>query len=332
MVRVVHVVVVLAMDGVVPFDLAVPLEVFGRARLPGGAPAYRVLTAAPAEEVAAGPLRIRAPYGLDALRGADTVVVPGVADASAAAPRPVVEALRAAGAAGARVAALSTGAFTLAAAGLLDGRRATTHWAVADDLARRFPAVVVDPSVLHVDEGPVVTSAGSAAGLDTCLHLVRRDHGAEVAADAAARTVMPPEREGGQPQVTVHEPPGPRRTSVQPLLRWLQDNCEQDLDLAGIAAHVGVSPRTLTRRFHEQIGLTPVQWLHRARLRRAQQLLETTDDPVEHIGARVGFSSSTTFREGFRRVVGTSPQGYRRAHRAHRARRGREERVAGPEV
>jgi len=318
-----HTVAVLALDGVVPFDLSVPIETFGRAGLPDGRPAYRVLVCAPAPEVDAGTFVLRAGHGLEALARADTVVVPGVTDLSAAVPPDVVAALRAAAADGTRIASVCVGAFVLAEAGLLDGLRATTHWAATAELARRYPRVEVDPGVLYVDNGQVLTSAGAAAGLDLCLHLVRRDHGATVAADAARRSVMPLERDGGQAQFIVHPPPVPDGSSLAPLLTWLEENSARDLDLAAIAAQARLSTRTLSRRFAEQTGTTPLQWLHRCRLHRAQHLLETTAHPVERIAVQVGFSSQTAFRERFRALVGVSPQAYRRAFRGPRTAPGR---------
>jgi len=311
-----HTVVVLALDAVVPFDLAVPVETFGRAVLPDGRPAYRVLVCAPAPEVDAGAFTLRARHGLEALAGADTVVVPGVTDLDAPVPQAVLAALQDTAAAGTRIASICVGAFVLAAAGLLDGLRATTHWAAAAELARRHPAVQVDPAVLYVDNGPILTSAGAAAGLDLCLHLIRRDHGSAVAADVARRSVMPLEREGGQAQFIVHPPPLPDGSSLAPLLTWLEEHSADDLDLAAVAAHAGLSTRTLSRRFAEQTGTTPVQWLHRARLRRAQYLLETTAHPIERIAVQVGFTSQTSFRERFRAQVGVSPQAYRRTFRS----------------
>lgn len=310
-----HTVAVLALDGVVPFDLATPIETFGRACLPDGRPAYRVLVGAPAPEVEAGTFTLRARHGLDALAGADTVVVPGVADLDVPVPPDVVRALRDAAADGTRIASICVGAFVLAATGLLDGLRATTHWAAAAELARRHPEVEVDPGVLYVDNGQILTSAGAAAGLDLCLHLIRRDHGAAVAADAARRSVMPLERDGGQAQFIVHPPPVPDGSSLAPLLTWLEENSAEDLDLDSIAARAGLSTRTLSRRFAEQTGTTPLQWLHRARLHRAQHLLETTAHPVERIAVQVGFGSPTAFRERFRALFGVSPQAYRRSFR-----------------
>ncbi|MGW2457909.1 helix-turn-helix domain-containing protein [Streptomyces argyrophyllae] len=312
-----HTVAVLALDGVIPFDLSVPIDTFGRARLPDGREPYRVRVCSARDEVDAGAFTVRAPYGLQALAEADTIILPGVARPPETLPPGVGEALRAAAANGTRIASICVGAFLLAATGLLDGLRATTHWVAAPDLARRHPAVTVDPNVLYVDNGQFLTSAGAAAALDMCLHMIRKDFGSAVAAHAARLSVMPLEREGGQAQFIVHDlPPAPAGTTLEPLLAWLEDHCDQDLTLAEIAAKAGMSTRTLNRRFREQTGTTPLQWLHRARVRRAQYLLETTAYPVERIAVQTGFGSPTAFRERFRRVVGTSPQAYRRAFRA----------------
>jgi transcriptional regulator GlxA family with amidase domain len=312
-----HTVAVLALDGVIPFDLSAPIDSFGWARLPDGREAYRVRVCSVREEVNAGPFTIRAPYGLEALADADTIVLPGVEDPPDPLPPGVTEALRAAAADGTRIASVCVGAFVFAATGLLDGLRATTHWIAAPDLAARYPKVTVDPNVLYVDNGQFLTSAGAAAALDMCLHMIRKDHGSAVAAHAARMSVMPLEREGGQAQFIVHDrPPAPAGATLEPLLRWLEEHCDRDLTLEEIAAQAGTSSRTLNRRFREQTGTTPLQWLHRARVRRAQYLLETTPYSVERIAAQAGFGSPTAFRERFRRVVGTSPQGYRRAFRS----------------
>ncbi|MFJ4715915.1 GlxA family transcriptional regulator [Streptomyces sp. NPDC088785] len=309
-----HTVALLALDQVIPFDLATPIEVFARTRLPDGRPGYQVRVCAEAPEVDAGAFRIRAPWGLDGLTGADTVIVPGTATPLAPLPPAVRDALRAAAADGTRIASICAGTFPLAATGLLDGLRATTHWIAADALAAAHPLIDVDPDVLYVDNGQFLTSAGAAAGLDLCLHMIRRDYGSAVAADAARLSVMPLEREGGQAQFIVHaQPPAPQGSSFEPLLTWLQDNLSRDLALADIADRAGISTRTLMRRFREQTGTTPLQWLHRARIRRAQHLLETTGHPVERIAAQVGFGSPTAFRDRFKRTTGVSPQAYRRS-------------------
>jgi transcriptional regulator GlxA family with amidase domain len=310
-----HTVAVLALDGVLAFDLSTPVEVFGRARLPDGRSAYTVLVCSPADEVDAGVFAVRAPWGLDALAWADTIVVPGLADPTAPIPEDVLAALRDAAEGGTRMASICVGAFTLAAAGLLEGLRATTHWAAAEELSSRFPGVDVDPDVLFVDNGQVLTSAGAAAGLDLCLHMIRCDHGSAVAADAARLAVMPLERDGGQAQYIVHESPGADGSSLEPLLRWMEENGHRELTLEDIATRATMSTRTLNRRFREQTGTTPLRWLRRSRVRRAQYLLETTGHSVERIALQVGFGSPTSFRDHFKLLVGTSPHAYRRAFR-----------------
>lgn len=309
-----HTVAVLALDQVIPFDLSTPIEVFTRTRLPDGRPAYRVRVCAQRPEIDTGSFVLRAPWNLDGLRGADTIIVPGTAAPEAALPSAVRDALRAAAGDGTRIASICSGTFPLAATGLLDGLRATTHWAAADLLAALHPEIEVDPGVLYVDNGQFLTSAGAAAGLDLCLHMIRRDHGSAVAADAARLSVMPLEREGGQAQFIVHDhAPAPQGSALEPVLTWLRDNLGRDLSLADIAAHAGTSTRTLIRRFREQTGTTPLQWLHRARIRQAQHLLETTQHPVERIAGQVGFGSPTAFRDRFKRTTGVSPHAYRRS-------------------
>lgn len=309
-----HTVAILALDRVIPFDLATPIEVFTRTRLPDGRPGYQVRVCAEREEVSAGAFALRAPWGLEGLADADTIIVPGVADVTAPISPAVRDALRAAAASGTRIASICAGTFPLAATGLLDGLRVTTHWIAAGLLAARFPELDVDPDVLYVDNGQFLTSAGAAAGLDLCLHMIRRDYGSAVAADAARLSVMPLEREGGQAQFIVSDrAPTPQGSTLEVLLTWLQDNMGRDLTLADIAAESGTSTRTLIRRFREQTGTTPLQWLHRARVRQAQHLLETTEHSVERIGAQVGFGSATAFRDRFKRTTGVSPQSYRRS-------------------
>jgi transcriptional regulator GlxA family with amidase domain len=309
-----HTVAVLALDQVIPFDLSTPIEVFTRTRLPDGRAAYRLRVCGASPTVDAGAFTLQAPWGLDALADADTIIVPGCSNPDRQPADEVLDALRKAAANGTRIASICSGAFILAATGLLDGRRATTHWRAAVALAKRYPEIDVDPDVLYVDNGQFLTSAGAAAGLDLCLHLIRRDHGSAVAADAARLSVMPLEREGGQAQFIVHDqPPTPRGSLLEPILRWLEDNCAKDLTLEDIAAQAGMSTRTLNRRFREQTGTTPLQWLLRARIRQAQHLLESTDHPVDRIAGQVGFGSPTAFRDRFKRVVGTNPNSYRAA-------------------
>jgi transcriptional regulator GlxA family with amidase domain len=308
-----HRVAVVATDGVIPFDLSTPCEVLGRAVLRRGRPGYQVIVCGVTPEVDAGAFKLRTRYGLEQLGRVDTIVLPGITDIDLPVPPRLVRAVRRAAASGVRVASICTGAFLLAATGLLDGRRATTHWLAAGELARRYPKIHVDPNVLYVDEGRVLSSAGAAAGLDLCLHLVHRDYGSAVAADAARTSVMPLERDGGQSQFIVHAPPTPDGVSLRPVLRWLEQNLRESLTLDEIAQRAARSVRSLNRHFREQTGTTPLQWLLRARVRRAQQLLETTSHSVERVASEAGFGSSTAFREQFRRVVATSPQAYRRA-------------------
>jgi transcriptional regulator GlxA family with amidase domain len=309
-----HTVAVLALDQVIPFDLSTPIEVFTRTRLPDGRTAYRVRVCAASPSVDAGAFSLQPPWGLDALADADTIILPGCADPTAPIPGQVLDALRQAAANGTRIASICSGAFVLAATGLLDGHRATTHWRAAAALAELHPAIDVDPDVLYVDNGQFLTSAGAAAGLDLCLHLIRRDHGSAVAADAARLSVMPLEREGGQAQFIVHDrPPTPRGSALEPVLRWMEDNCGKDVTLDDIAARARTSTRTLNRRFREQTGTTPMQWLLRTRIRQAQYLLEATDHPVDRIATQVGFGSPTAFRDRFKRIVGTTPNAYRTA-------------------
>lgn len=290
------------------------VEVFTRTRLPDGRPGYQIRVCGERPEIDAGAFTLRAPWGLDGLKGADTIVVPGTNAPTAPLDPAVRDALRAAAADGTRIASICTGTFRLAAAGPLDGLRATTHWVAADLLASSYPDVEVDADVLYVDNGQFLTSAGAAAGLDLCLHMIRRDYGSAVAADAARLSVMPLEREGGQAQFIVHpHPPAPQGSTLEPLLVWLQGNLGAELALADIAAQAGTSTRTLIRHFREQTGSTPLQWLHRARIRQAQHLLETTRHSVERIGAQVGFGSPTAFRDRFRRTTGVSPHTYRRS-------------------
>ncbi len=310
-----HTVAVLALNGVVAFDLSTPCEVFGRVRLADGRAGYDVRVCGPEKEVSAGAFSLRPRWGLRTLARADTVIVPGVADPSAPVPEPVVRALRSAAARGSRIASICSGAFVLASTGLLDGLRATTHWLGAEQLARRHPDITVDPNVLYVDNGQILTSAGAAAGLDLCLHLVRRDYGAAIAADAARIAVMPLERAGGQAQFITHPPPAADGASLEPLMRWIQVHLRQSLTLDRLARHAAMSTRTLSRRFDEQTGTTPLQWILRARVRRAQQLLETTGHSVERVATEAGFGSAPAFRDRFNRIVGTSPQRYRRAFR-----------------
>ncbi|MFJ6900624.1 GlxA family transcriptional regulator [Streptomyces hokutonensis] len=312
-----HTVAVLALEQVIPFDLSTPLEVFSRVRLPDGRRPYQVRVCAPTPQIPAAGFTITAPWGLERLVDADTVIVPGRAEGAPPPGERVLDALRRAAAGGTRIASICVGAFDLAETGLLDGLAATTHWIAATELARCFPAVEVRPDVLYVDNGQLLTSAGAAAGLDLCLHMIRRDFGSAVAADAARLAVTPLEREGGQAQFIVHpQPPVPRGSALEPALAWMEEHLSEDLTLDVLAHSSGMSSRTFSRRFREQTGTTPLQWLLRARVRRAQFLLESTDHTIDRIADQAGFGSPTAFRERFKRVAGTSPQNYRATFRS----------------
>ncbi|MFH9954720.1 GlxA family transcriptional regulator [Streptomyces roseolus] len=303
------------------FPLACASEVFG-----GHGPAVPVRYAFEVCAERPGAVRTESGYdllvgaGLDALEDADTVLVPGWGlPAGGEVPPAAVAAVRRAHARGARVVGLCAGAFVLAAAGLLDGRRAATHGARAAELASRFPRVRVDPAVLYVDHGDVATSAGGAAGVDLCLHLVSADRGAGYAARIARRMVMPPHREGCQLQYAELPAAGPVADSLAPLLDWLGERLEQPLSVADMAARARVSPRTLTRRFGEQLGISPGRWLLDRRIAAARALLEETDLPVETIARRVGLSSAVNLRRRFHEALRTTPAAYRRAFRAEGA-------------
>lgn len=315
------IVAVLAMDSVIGFELGIPCEVFGAAGRSAGSGLYDVRVCGPGRPGATNgygddAFGITPRHPLAAAEDAGTIVVPGLTRYQEPPPEPVLDLLRCAHTRGARIASVCSGAFVLAAAGLLDGLRATTHWAVAEELARGYPGVRVDPAVLYVDNDNVLTSAGMAAGLDMCLHLVRRDYGAAVAAGAARSVVMPLERGGGQAQFITRPDPAGTGADLQPTLSWMCDNLDRPLTLVDIARHARLSVRTLIRRFREQTGSTPLQWLIRQRLHQAQQHLETTSMPVEEVARRAGFGSAVTLRQHFARHLGTSPLAYRRTFQA----------------
>ncbi|MEV6977243.1 helix-turn-helix domain-containing protein [Kitasatospora sp. NPDC093806] len=266
---------------------------------------------------------LRAAHGWDALADADTVIVTSVPDACVTGDREIppalVAELRRAAAAGARMVSLCTGAFALAAAGLLDGRRATAHWSHTADLAERHPLVTVDDSVLYVDDGDVLTSAGVAAGLDLCLHIVRRDLGAQVANQLARRLVVPAHRPGGQAQFVDLSVPVADDDSLAPVLEWATANLERPLTVEELARRARMSPRTFFRRLQAATGTTPLQWLLHQRLALAQSLLEATELPVEQVGERSGLGSAANLRRHFTARVGISPTDYRRAFAARAA-------------
>ncbi|HEY0716946.1 MAG TPA: helix-turn-helix domain-containing protein [Streptosporangiaceae bacterium] len=342
-------VAVLALDRIEAFELGVVCEVFGLDRSDDGLPVYDFAVVAGEP----GPIRCNAgftistPYGLDRLEEADLVAVPAVSNrrlgepqyvpglsphpvpadravpelmAHGAAesgqfPPQVLAALRCAVDRGAWVLSVCSGVFVLGEAGLLDGRRCTTHWQHAAELSRRYPRAVVDPHVLYVDEAPVITSAGTAAGIDACLHLVRKEQGARVANGIARRMVVPPHREGGQAQYINRPLAGGSSGSLAPVLDWMVVNLNRPLSVADLAAHTHMSARTFARRFTQETGTTPLRWLTSQRVLLAQQLLEDTDDTVDAIAEHAGFGNSATLRHHFRAWRDTTPDAYRRLFR-----------------
>ncbi|MEU5874046.1 helix-turn-helix domain-containing protein [Glycomyces sp. NPDC047369] len=315
-----HVVAVLALDSVVAFELAMPGQVFGSARSLDGRDAalYEVRVCGPGRAVrlsaAGSPLgSLSVPFGLNALDDADTIVVPAH-DAPAPLPPEAAEALHRAHEQGRRIASICTGAALLAETGLLDGREAATHWRHAADLAARFPRVRFDTAALYVDGGDVLTGAGVAAGVDLCLHMIRRDHGSAVAAAAARRLVMSPHRGGGQAQFIPTDDAVTEDGSLADVMRWMAAHLHEPLTLNEIAAQAGLSARTLSRRFRDQAGTSPMQWLLRQRVQRAQALLERTRLSVEQVADRSGFGNAAALRHHFQRQVTTTPTEYRRQY------------------
>jgi transcriptional regulator GlxA family with amidase domain len=307
-----HSVALAVTGGMSLIEVAAPCDIFGMTRPEIADPWYDFRVCAPPSTQVAGWFRVETPHGLDALVTADTVIVPASHDEDLDPPRELVDAVRAAYEHGARVASICTGAFVLAAAGLLDGRRATTHWLHADLLARRHPRVEVDADVLYIDDGRILTSAGKAAGLDLCLHIVRSDHGSAVANALARRLVVPPHRSGGQAQFIAAPVAEGDDGRLADLLSWANARLDRPLTVTDLAAKACMSPRNLTRRFKAITGTTPLQWLLAQRVHRAQELLETTDTSVELIAERTGLGSAATLRRHFHRTLGVPPDAYRR--------------------
>jgi AraC family transcriptional activator FtrA len=311
-----HRVVALAIPTVVLLDLAAPTHLFGHCG--GDHYSFELAGLRPGQIPSSTGIELIARHGLSALDDADTIVVPGSTDVAPSMDfRRAATALARAHRRGARVMSVCTGAFLLAEAGLLDGRRATTHWDAAGELAQRFPAVYVDPDVLYVDEGSVLTSAGVASGLDLCLHVIRRDLGSAIAGGIARRAVIAPHREGGQAQFIPTPAPGVTRTlvpgqSTEVARMWALAHLDQPLPIATLAARAVMSPRTFARRFRAETGTTPARWVLEQRLRAAQTLLETTTEPVEHVATRSGFGSAAGLRAHFARRLRTTPTAYRR--------------------
>ncbi|MFD8526632.1 helix-turn-helix domain-containing protein [Streptosporangium canum] len=314
----VHRVVALVLPPQSTFELACAAEVFGTRR--PGLPAryeFEVCAERPGAVPTLAGYQMVVHQGLSALAVADTVVIPGWQRLEQPAPPAVIDAVRQAHRRGARTVAICSGAFLLAQAGLLDNRRATTHWRMAAELAARFPDVQVEPDTLYIDLGDVATSAGTAAGIDLCLHLVRADHGAAYAAQIARHMIMPPHREGGQLQYAMQAPAGRSPDSLAAVLDWAAERLHEPLTVDDLAARAGLSPRTLARRFADQLGVSPGRWLLRQRVTAAQVLLEESDLPVETIAIRVGLSSATNLRRHFHSMVHATPATYRRSFGRH---------------
>jgi AraC family transcriptional regulator, transcriptional activator FtrA len=315
-----HRVAVHAFDGLPAFELGVAAEVFGLPRPELGLERWYELAVfgeRPGRLSAVGGFAVEVAHGLEALETAGTVILPGTPDVHGDPPAELVEALRAAHARGARLVSICSGAFVLAATGLLDGRRAATHWRYAELLARRFPAVEVDARVLYVDAGDVLTSAGTAAGIDLCLHLVRRDHGAAVANRVARRMVVSPHRAGDQAQYVEAPVPASRQDDpVALVMQWALERLDRPLAVGDLARAAHLSERTLTRRFAAATGTSPGRWLLEQRVAAGAELLERTDTPVEDVGRRVGIPSPAAFRRHFARVMGVPPSAYRRTFAA----------------
>ncbi|TQJ53280.1 helix-turn-helix domain-containing protein [Streptomyces sp. NBC_00080] len=316
-----EIVAVLLFSGGPIFESSIPLSVFGIDRQDAGVPRYRLLVCGGEE----GPLRttggleLTAPHGLEAIARAGTVVVPAWRSITSPPPEDALDALRRAHEEGARIVGLCTGAFVLAAAGLLDGRPATTHWMYAPTLAKRYPSVHVDPRELFVDDGDVLTSAGTAAGIDLCLHIVRTDHGNEAAGALARRLVVPPRRSGGQERYLDRSLP--EEIGADPLaevVAWALEHLHEQFDVETLAARAYMSRRTFDRRFRSLTGSAPLQWLITQRVLQAQRLLETSDYSVDEVAGRCGFRSPVALRGHFRRQLGSSPAAYRAAYRARR--------------
>ncbi|MEU8822239.1 helix-turn-helix domain-containing protein [Streptomyces sp. NPDC048636] len=316
-----HRVVVLVLHGVIPFELGIPYRIFGKARSSEGHPLYDVVTCTPEP----GAVRTDADFpitverGPEALAEADTIVVPASFELGPVFEEGVLPPSLAAALAharpGIRWVSICTGSYVLAAAGLLDGRPATTHWHEADHFQRLFPSIKVDPDVLFVDDGDVLTSAGAAAGLDLCLHIVRRDHGTAVANEVARRSVVPPHRDGGQAQYIRRPLPEPQQATTTAARAWALGRLDRPVSLRELAARESMSVRTFTRRFREETGASPGQWLATQRIERARQLLEDTDLSVDRIARDAGFGTPASMRQHLQAALGVSPTVYRRTFR-----------------
>ncbi|NUR64146.1 MAG: helix-turn-helix domain-containing protein [Streptomyces sp.] len=315
--------VAVLLDGVHPFELGVVCEVFGIDRSDEGLPTYDFAVASaegPTLGTHVGGLSVSTPYGLERLEEADLIAVPAGADYVVREyPAELLDALRRAVARGARVLSVCSGVFVLGAAGLLDGRRCSVHWRQADELAVRNPRAIIEPDVLYVDEDPVITSAGTAAGIDACLHIVRKEQGPEVANKIARRMVVPPHRDGGQAQYIERPLPKDRCDTVGEVLVWMERHLDEEVTVEQLAERAHMSPRTFARRFQQETGTTPYRWILRQRVLLAQRLLEGTDETVDAVAGRTGFGTAAALRHQFVRALGTTPNAYRRTFRGPEA-------------
>jgi AraC family transcriptional activator FtrA len=309
-----HRVVALAYDGLCTFEFGCAVELFALERPELGVTWYEfaVCSAERGPLRAAGGIEVRVPNSLSLLDEADTIVIPGWRNADEVPPPALLRRIRAAYERGARLCTICSGVFVLAAAGVLDGRTVTTHWRYAERLSKRYPAVTVEPNSLYIDSGQVLTSAGSAAGLDMLLHLVRRDYGAGIANQVAQRLVIPPHREGGQAQYLPRPMPQDDRNRLSKLIDWVRAHPSQAHTLRTLARRASMSPRSLQRQFQETVGLGPYEWLIRERVALAKDMLQAGRHSLPRVAEAVGFRSQETFRRHFRRVAGTSPATYRR--------------------
>jgi AraC family transcriptional regulator, transcriptional activator FtrA len=310
-----HRIVILAYSGVNVFELGLVFEIFELSRAMNDCYDVVICSERSGEKFKAGPISIETEYGFDELASADTVIVPGWIDIDAAPPSHVLAQLKLAHETGKRVVSICSGVFLLAAAGLLDGRRAAVHWSQAKILAERYPKIRVDADVLYVDEGDVLSSAGRAAGMDLCLHIVRKDHGGTIARAVAQRMVIPAFRDGGQAQYIPHSAQT-QIDSLTELREWLLQNLSRKIDIDEMAERVCMSRRTFLRRFHAATDLTPGEWLIRERVGRAKTLLEETVMPIEHVAENVGFASADALRHHFRKRFGVSAASYRSSFRS----------------
>ncbi|WP_405811510.1 helix-turn-helix domain-containing protein [Streptomyces sp. NBC_01520] len=328
-----HRVVVLALDGLLPFELGIPQRIFGRSLssgpVDGGGNLYEVVTCSvrpPGAVRTDADFSILVEHGPEALATADTVVVPASYELGPVRTEGrLTDELVAAFAyirPGTRMVSICTGGYVLAAAGYLDGRPATTHWCSAEHFQRLFPKVRVDPDVLFVDDGDVLTSAGVAAGIDLCLHIVRRDHGTAVANDVARRTVVPPHRDGGQAQYIQRPVPEAQLATTTGARAWALGRLEQPIQLRDLAQQESMSVRTFTRRFREEVGISPGQWLTQQRVERARHLLESTDLSIDQVAREAGFGTATSLRQHVQAALGVPPTAYRRTFRSTAAGRG----------